>query len=355
MVKSLFVISDGMGRGKTLLSLGIALKFKEDGKKVGFFKPVATETKIDKGTAIDEDVELMKKVLSLKVAIEDLAPLVIGPEFLEEFSPQSKDDIEKKLDLAFKKVSKKVDILIIEGGQTPDVLSFKGLSSITLAKKFHSKLLIVTKGDSDRVVDSVIHYKQVADYEGCAILGCVLNSVPKRFMERASLYATPTLEKNGVDILGVIPEDASLVSPTVSEVFEVIGGEVLEGEDQLNKLVKGTYIGAASIGGAQQYYHDMRDKALITGGDRSDMAVAGIEAGISVLILTANLYPSHGVLTVASKKGVPIILVPYDTFTTVKMLDAVIGRVKPGDKKKIELCEQNITKFVDWKRLLNKL
>ena len=85
------------------------------------------------------------------------------------------------------------------------------------------------------------------------------------------------------------------------------------------------------------------------------MAIAGIEAGISLLILTANLYPSHGVLTMAAKKRVPVIMVPYDTFTTVKRLDAVTGRIKSRDKRKIEACGHKITEFVDWRGILKKL
>ncbi|MDY6965752.1 MAG: AAA family ATPase [Halobacteriota archaeon] len=355
MVKSLFVISDGIGRGKTLLSLGIALRFKNEGYKVGFFKPVATEMRIEDGVPMDEDVELMKDVLCLDSSTEDLAPLVIGYDFLEELSTQSKKDVEDKLDRAFKKVADDVDILVMEGAQTPDTLSFMGLSSITLAKKFKSRLIIVSRGESDHVVDNVVNQKHMADCIGCNLMGCVLNNVPQRLIARTNRYIVPPLKENGIDVLGIIPEDITLVSPTVAEVCDVMGGEVLEGKDHLDRLIVGSYIGAASIGGAQQYYHDMQNKALITGGDRADMAIAGIEAGISLLILTANLYPSQGVLTMARKKGVPVLLVPYDTFTTVKRLDVVTGRVKSWDKKKIELCEQKISEFIDWKGMLDRL
>ena len=355
MIKSLFVVSDSPECGKTLLSMGIALRFQNEGYKVGYFKPVATEMKIEDATPIDEDVELMKHVLGQDSSIEDMAPVMMSPEFLEDFTIESREEILERITTAHRKLSKDFDILVIEGARTPSVLSHLDLSSISLAKIFNSSLLMVSKGSDDSIVDGIVHYKKMADSEGCPLVGCVLNNIPRQFTERADKVVREALEGNDIRILGIIPEEKILGSPTVEAVHEFIGGELVEGKDHQDKLVEGIYIGALSTEGARQYYSDFRDKALITGGDRADMAVAGIEAGVSLLVLTGNLYPPIGVLTLARLKKVPIILVPYDTFTTVKRLDAVTGRVKLWDKRKLDVYEQIASEFIDWKYVLNKI
>ncbi|MDY6958530.1 MAG: AAA family ATPase, partial [Halobacteriota archaeon] len=129
MIKSLFVISDSPECGKTLLSMGIALRFQNEGYKVGYFKPVATEMKIEDATPIDEDVELMKHVLDQDSSTEDMAPVMIGHDFLEDFRTGSREEILEKIAAAHRKLSKDFDILVIEAARTSNVLSHLDLSS----------------------------------------------------------------------------------------------------------------------------------------------------------------------------------------------------------------------------------
>ncbi|MDY6865345.1 MAG: DRTGG domain-containing protein, partial [Halobacteriota archaeon] len=306
-------------------------------------------------TPIDEDVELMKHVLDQDSSSEDMAPVMIGHDFLEDFRTGSREEILEKITAAHRKLSKDFDILVIEGARTSNVLSHLDLSSISLAKIFNSSILIVSKGSDDSILDGIVHQKKVADSEGCPVVGCVLNNIPRPFAERADKVVRVALEENDIKILGIIPEEKILGYPTVEAVHDFIGGDLIEGKDLQDKLIEGIYIGALSTEGARQYYRDFKDKALITGGDRADMAVAGIEAGVSLLVLTGNLYPPNGVLTLARLKKVPIILVPYDTFTTVKRLNAVTGRVKLWDKRKLDVYEETVSELIDWKYVLQKV
>ncbi|MDY6960090.1 MAG: DRTGG domain-containing protein, partial [Halobacteriota archaeon] len=297
----------------------------------------------------------MKHVLDQDSSTEDMAPVMIGHDFLEDFRTGSREEILEKIEAAHRKLSKDFDILVIEAARTSNVLSHLDLSSISLAKIFNSSLLIVSKGSDDSIVNGIVHYKKVADSEGCPVVGCVLNNIPRQFAERADKVVRGALEENDIKVLGIIPEEKILGFPTVEAVHEFIGGDLIEGKDLQDKLIEGIYIGALSTEGARQYYRDFKDKALITGGDRADMAVAGIEAGVSLLVLTGNLYPPNGVLTLARLKKVPIILVPYDTFTTVKRLDAVTGRVKLWDKRKLDVYEETVSELIDWKYVLQKV
>lgn len=107
-----------------------------------------------------------------------------------------------------------------------------------------------------------------------------------------------------------------------------------------------------TIEGALGYLRRAPNKALITGGDRSDMALTALETSTSVIILTGGLYPDVGVLSRAEEKGVPVILVHEDTFTTVESLHRVYRSIHPDNTDAIRVVSENIEKYVDWKPVL---
>jgi len=60
------------------------------------------------------------------------------------------------------------------------------------------------------------------------------------------------------------------------------------------------------------------NKAVITGGDRTDIQLAALETSTTCLILTGNLHPSPLIVKQAEEFGVAILLVPLNTIETVE-------------------------------------
>jgi len=77
-----------------------------------------------------------------------------------------------------------------------------------------------------------------------------------------------------------------------------------------------------------------------------------LETGLAALILTGNLYPSVKILPRADDLKVPVILVPYDIYTTLQMVQGIVGKIKPRDKNRIEIAKKLFEENVDWKRIL---
>lgn len=71
------------------------------------------------------------------------------------------------------------------------------------------------------------------------------------------------------------------------------------------------------------------------------------------LILTGNIYPDVRVLSRAEELKVPVLLVPWDTYTTVTHLSHITGRIKPGEKRKINLAKKLVEDKVEWKRIFD--
>lgn len=91
------------------------------------------------------------------------------------------------------------------------------------------------------------------------------------------------------------------------------------------------------------------------GGDRADMALATLETSTSALILTGGLYPDVKVVSRAAEKGVPVILVHYDTYTAIEKISEISRRISPGDAAGIKIAKENIERHCDWQAIIQSL
>ncbi|MGQ4832994.1 MAG: phosphotransacetylase family protein [Candidatus Asgardarchaeia archaeon] len=350
-MKNLFVVGCGPS-GKTSLSLGLSLIFKNSGFNVGYFKPIAAIDKISNGRAIDFDVLLMRKALEMTDDESDIGPIRISDRFIGEYT---KEKILSRIKESFKTLSKDRDFLIIEAGHNPDLLLAFDIPSWYLAKELNSKVILVGYGDSDHIADKFLFYKKHFEDNGVHVIGAILNYVPYHLKERMKDIVAPFLENKGVRVLGVLSQETELISPTVRSIVEILGGELLVPSDNMDRIVEDILVGAMTPEAALKYFRRSINKAVITGGDRADLAIAALETNTSILILTGGLYPSQQVLIKAKEKNVPVLLVPYDTYTTVTKLEDVTGKISPDDKKKIDTTKQIVEKYVEWDAILKSL
>jgi len=355
-VPSLYVCSIESFCGKSAFCLGLALTIREKGYKVGYFKPVGWEmARTSVGRGVDEDAQLMKEVLSLKVPIDVVSPIVLGAWFLEESSKIDPRTNERRVLQAYEKASEGMDLMILEGPYSIGVGMSIGVDPTSLTKKLESRILLVSRMDDDAAIDRIIWKKRCMDAVGGDFIGAVLNCVPKTSIERVKGFGVPVLQKHGVNVLGIIPDDVPLRAPTVGEICDNIGCIVLTCKDKMDLLVEDFLVGAMTPESALSYFRKSLKKAVITGGDRTDIQLAALQTDTTALILTGNLYPDVRVLARAEELGVPVLLVPYDTYTTVREISTLSGRIKPRDTKKVELAKNLVKEYVDWKSILNSL
>jgi len=354
-IPSVYVYSTARFCGKSAICLGLAKRFKTEGFRVGYFKPVGYEmAQGPHGERIDEDAQLMKDVLGLEVPLETIAPVVLGARFLEEGARVEPGTYEKRILRAYETATKNMDLMVVEGVYDGVGVSFD-VDATTLSKKLESNTLIVSTIETDVSVDSIICAKECMELHGAKVLGAVLNRVPKTDIERIKAFAASTLRKNDVPVLGIIPDDVTLRSPTVRELCEETTCTVLTGQDNLDKIIEEFLVGAMTPESALTYFRRSLRKAVITGGDRMDIQMAALQTDLSALILTGNYYPDARVLARAEELGVPVLVVPTDTFATVKGISSLTGRIRPSDTRKIELATQLVDQYVDYKEILRKI
>ncbi len=354
MCKKLFLAGEA-GAGKTVIALSFALHLRAKGLKVAYFKPKTTGHHLPHNE--DTDAILFKKLLELPWTSQQIAPLnfesiyIFGPSEHIRLSAKKMAD---RLENSLKKISTGTQILLIEGGENPSACSSLSLDDLSLAKKWQSPIILISNLAKDIDLDRLLFYNNLIQVLGISLLGNIFNNIPRAIINKAREVYRPLLEEKGHKLLGIIPSHPEITLPTVAEFQEALNGEILTGEENLGLPVEEIVIGTMTIEGALRYLRRAINKAVITGGDRSDMALTALETSISVLILTGGLYPDIRVITRAREKAVPVLLVPGDTYTTISLMQGVVRQIRPDDSKTIALLQKEVIRHCPWEKIALK-
>ncbi len=346
-MKSLFVMGQ-YGSGKTAICLALALKLRDRGLSVSYYKPIWTPVSVTDTT--DDDAVLMKEILGLRQPLERISPFTASAHYLARYEDPGHDLAAIKE--GFREAAEGADVVIVEGTNWPYVMMSLGLDAAALAREFGSAALLVSKVLNDYSLDAAMVVCRLVALEKVPLAGVIFNNVPRTLLDKTRDMYGPSLKRSGVDVLGVVPRSVELSAPTVAEFQEALGGEILAGEEHLDRVVEDVLIGAMTLESAHNYLRRSTNKAVITGGDRADLALAALETSTSVLILTGGLYPNVKVLARAAEKQVPVLLVHYDTYTAAEKLHDVSRKIRPKDSEAVAVARRNLDQYCDWQAIL---
>jgi len=331
-VKSIFVSSITPRSGKTVITLGLALNSKVF---TGFFKPFREKMITVNGQQVEEDAYLMQSVIDFEASTSELCP------FPKESIPSL--TMEQVVN-AYDRVSNNKELMIVEGVEFITTGFLYGLSGFDIAEKLESDLILLCNSDAESL-DRLGMIKHYMDYRGIPLKGVILNFCDDVGLENF-------IRSKGIPVVGSVPYTPSLRTLHVFEVVEGLNGIVLAGNEGLDNLVERTIIGAMSRDSALRYFERAPNKAVITGGDRDDVALAALDTSTSCIILTGGLLPSREVIDRARAAGVPLVSVREDTLAASEAIEKMIARIDPADEKKIKLIKEVVAKNIDVNRIL---
>ena len=329
---ALYITSLEVAAGKSALCAGIGKQLSDKGKKVGFLKPLVTGEKTP-----DEDAQFIKQVFSLEEPLESLCP-VLTPKGLAE-------GVKK----AYGIVAKGKDVVILEGlSEDLDTLH----ASREVVEALDAKVIVVV-----RYVDTLPLTRIIATCEKFTprLLGVVINSAPGNRLEPIRQRMTTLFEREGIKVLGVLPEDRALFAIPVGELAEGLGGKILCCPEGSAELAENIMAGALGVDSGVEYFKRKTNKAVVTRGERPDMQLAALETSTRCLILCGNVPPIPNVLYQAEDKGVPIILVEQDTLTTIAAIEDALSKARFRNEKKLSIIEQILAQHFDFPALYQGL
>jgi len=357
-MKKILLASRSQFSGKSAIAIGLGLALAEDGHKVGYFKPIGRKFQFGEGKELDHDALVVTQALKLSEAPEDLCPILIDRDFvLKDLDDGKRKGMLDKIKTSFDKVSQGKDIMMLEGQRRNYDLTSIGLSNPIVGKHLGAKGLLFATGESFNLIDDIFLSKEHFKKDEADLSGVVFNSVANYAVPLIKNEFAPVIKKRAdLDIIGVIPRDTKLNSPMVKEVFQRLGGKVLETgtEESQIRLCENIFVGAMAPEAATKFFRRTNNNLIITGGDRPDLIVAAIELpNTSCIVLTGNLMPRNRILAVAEEKQVPVVLVPHDTHSTSGLVRNTTGYVSAENKEKLETAKNTVKKNVDIKKLLD--
>ena len=306
---TLHIVSAEEGSGKTTIGVSVGKRLLSDGKKVGFLRPAGGN-----GDAI-----FIKQALGLTESADALCPPVT------------------KLREAVTRIAGDKDVIIIEGGGGSDE------SGLTVPEIPGARVIIVGSFSGQ---SSPSPFLKMGKALGENLLGVVLNKVPRSQLKRLTEELSAELEAAGIKLLGVLPEDRTLLSLTVAELADAVQGKILNSAERSAELVENLMVGAMSVDSGLGYFGRKPNKAVIVRDYRPDMQMAALETSVRCLVVSGEVTPIEYVRHKAEDRKVPIVLTQNDTDAILAGIEDALGQTRFNQEKKLtrvtEIAGQNL-------------
>lgn len=347
----IFVTSTGEGTGKTAIAIAIAKLAQEEGLDVGYFKPKGTRLKSPVGKTRDEDPILAMEVLGLEEELSDLEPVVYSPAFIEEAIRGTRDgEVRERVREHYEALADDYDLVVVEGGGRLTTGGIVGLTDPDVAELLDARTVLVAGYTTPADVDEVL---AAARQFGDTLEGVLFNAVADGNVDSLNTDVVPFLETRDIPVLGVVPRVQELAGVTVADLADSLSADLLDPEASTDGFVERFAVGAMGSDAALRHFRRMRNAAMVTGGDRSEIQAAALEApGIETIVLTGGLRPSGAILGKAAEADVPVLLVQSDTRATVDRIEDVLSTGRTRDPETVERMVELLSAHADLTHLL---
>lgn len=314
---ALYITSSENGSGKTALCAGLGKILTDSGKKVGYFKPIVSDGSKTSGNG---DADFMKEAFGLEATVAEISPVI-----------SSRGSLTSSIKETCAKESQGKDVVIIEG------VADQNWADGEISEALDAKVILVE--DYGHGLKKAV---ENAGNLGKALLGIVVNKVPKNRLEQARADAS----SSGLNILGLIPEDRTLLAISVGELAASLSGDIVNGQDRTGDLVENLMLGALALDHGPLYFGRKDNKAVVLKKERPDMQMAAMQTSTACLVLTGEGKLNANVLGLAEDKNIPIITTGSDSTAVAEGLEDTMAGVRFHQASKLarmtELLEQNL-------------
>ncbi len=359
-MKKVFIAATSQNDGKTTVSLGLISNFQQQFKRVGFIKPIGQRYLEEEGLKIDEDSVLIEEVCGIKAGLKDMSPIAVERGFTENYIARpDKDAIARQIRGAYNRISRRQEMVVIEGTGHAGVGSVFDHSNAAVARLLGSKVILISSGGVGRPIDEIVLNKALFDKEGVKLLGVIVNKVLPEKFDKINKLVRKGLERKGIRVLGVVPFTPSLSYPSIEQLLEETNFELLCGDGHQANYASRVVVGAMRPQNALKYLGD--DSLLITPGDSEDMITAalqefrqddGARLKLSGMILSGGILPDKPIMDMLVRSGIPVMLAKMDTYSVVAKVRDLTIKIRPHDTAKIRTVVKLIRDHVDLDAIL---
>ncbi|HYF69425.1 MAG TPA: phosphate acetyltransferase [Ohtaekwangia sp.] len=359
MTNAIYLSTTEPYSGKSIISLGLVNLLAGKTEKIAYFKPVISS----KGERKDPRLQMIATHFNLAMPYRDMF-VFTRSEVVNHFNSGNESYFIDTIIDRFKQLQEQHDFVVVEGtdfmGSITN-LEFDG--NITIAKNLGIPAAIIVNGEGksvQEIVDVALSTTRSYRDEGVQILTVIANKTDSGQIDEIRTQLSKALPKD--IIVTCIPANRDLSSPSMKEIFESVGGELLFGEHLLSNQVDSSIVGAMQLHNCLSRLS--KNTLIVTPGDRGDVILGALQANLSKnyqkiagLVLTGGLIPDQTILNLIEGLDtiVPIISVKTGTFKTVTHVANTQSRISADNKEKIAQAISLFDKSVDVKTLEKKI
>ena len=345
-MNTLLITATEESTGKTAIALALATLADDRGHSVGYMKPKGTRLQSNVGKTLDEDPMLARELLNIEAEMHELEPVVYSPTFIDGAirGQEDPDELRQQIKTQFDSLAADRDLMVVEGGGSLSTGGIVGLTDAEIAELLDATVILVSDYSQPGDIDSLL---AAVENLGENLGGVIFNRIADTAFEELDSDVIPFLESRGIDVFGAVPENQELAGVTIDELTSELGAETLT-DVSTDAYVERFLVGAMGGDEALRYFRRARNAAVITGGDRSDIHTAALEAsGIKCLILTGGHRPSSAILGKAAEANTPILQINTDSLTAVERAESVVRSGRTRDKQTVTTMAELLSERVD--------
>ena len=216
---TIYIVSVSGFAGKTALIAGIGRRYAAAGVSVGYIKPLSVAAgKLPSDR--DDDAALAKELFALKEADEVLAPVVLEMADIHAILQDDQQrDFRSLVCSAFETASAGKDLMLIEGASDWQAGELVDLPAAEVGALLDTRVLLAVRWRDVMTTDEILGAR---DALGGRLIGCVINTVPNEELDEVDTAIRRFLERKGVRVFAVIPQDRVLQGMTVNQIAELV-------------------------------------------------------------------------------------------------------------------------------------
>jgi phosphate acetyltransferase len=358
--KAIYIVTTEPNSGKSIVSLGLMQLLLGKTAKVGYFRPIIDDVTFGK---IDNHIDTVLSYFNVDMKPEE-AYAYTRSQVVQLKNKDKDDEIVGHIIHKYKSIESKFDFILVEG------TDFSGEGTIIewdinvlIAKNLGIPAVILASGKNktlDELVGNLYMAYDSFKEKGVEVLLIVANKVQP---ENLTIVTEGLKEKLPNDVLvGAIPVNDILGSPTLKEIALELDAKVLFGEDYINNQVGSFSVGAMQL--RNYLTHLKSDSLVITPGDRADIILGALQANISTnypnlsgIVLTGGLLPEESIIKLIEGLSdiIPILSVARGTYFVTNKIGTIRPRIYAENKEKILTSIQEFEKHIPTKKLAEKL
>ena len=344
--------------GKSIYALGLMNLLASKTDKLAYFKPIISGGKKEK----DRRLELLKEHFNLSQEYEEMYAFTRKKAF-KEINRGNESELIDAIIEKFKKLQENYDFVVVEGTDFTELNNVEFDGNISIAKNLGIPVALILNGDKrtpSEVLDMALAAVHSFHNHGVQILTLVANKLMEDKVEDVKRRLAAILPAE-ILITG-IPVHAELSNPTMAEIMESLGANLIFGENLLTNRVDHSIVGAMQL---HNFLTRLGQNTLVvTPGDRGDIIIGALQANVSRnfgkvagIIVSGGMHPEPSIVKLIEglETIVPILQVDEGTFMVVTKVNQIRARIAAGDKEKIALAIRLFETWVDEKALNDRL